>query len=119
MADAAIPGTEQTNQPITPQQGGGFFSNLGSKLKQVMPYITPIANRLAAAAGNYGPIELEHQQNELQLQQAHQKTQEALAQSQMQNSELNRQLLTKQISNIRTPEEQAAAKLSSDTAEAP
>lgn len=96
-----------------PQQGG-FFSRLGAGLKKVMPYVTPIANRLAAAAGNYGPLELEHQQKELEIQQAHERTQEALAQSQMQNQELNRQLLQKQIANVRTPEETEAMKPPAD-----
>ena len=110
MADQT-PAPDQTQQPQAAPQQGGFFSRLGAGLKQVMPYITPIANRLAAAAGNYGPLELEHQQKELELQQAHQKTQDALAQSQMQNQELNRQLLQKQIENVRTPEQTAAAQL--------
>lgn len=102
-----------------PPQQGGFFSRLGAGLKQVMPYITPIANRLAAAAGNYGPLELEHQQKELELQQAHQKTQDALAQSQIQNQELNRQLLQKQIGDFQTHEQKAAEAVATKRAESP
>lgn len=94
-----------------PQGGGGFFSQLGSGLKKVMPYLTPIMNRLAAAAGNYGPIELEHQQRQQQMEQDRLGLQQQLQQSQMQTSELNRQLLSKQVENYQTPEQAEALRV--------
>lgn len=93
-------------------QQGGFFSRLGAGLKKVMPYVTPIANRLAAAAGNYGPIELEHQQHQDALQ-------SALTQSQLQNQDLNRQLTQKQLENYQTPEQQAERAVAIKRAETP
>jgi len=114
MATPANALPSQSDPANTVQSQGGFFSRLGAGLKQVMPYVTPIANRLAAAVGNYGPLELEHQQKELELQQAHEQTQKALADSQMQNQELNRQLLQKQIANVRSPEETEALKPPTD-----
>src|SRR6266404_5027771 len=95
-----IPNTEQVGSQ--PSAGGGLFSKIGAALKNIGPYIVPAANRLAAAAGNYGPLEEEHRQRQEALT-------AQLASSNLQNPELNRQLLTKQIANVRSPEETAAA----------
>src|SRR6266550_4525652 len=101
MPDPAILGTEQTGSSPQP---GGFFSRLGAGLKQIMPYVTPIANRLAAAAGNYGPLELEQQQRQENMQQQ-------LQRSQLANQDLTRQLTQKNLDNYRTPEQIAASQL--------
>jgi hypothetical protein len=81
------PGGEPLSNP--PQQRG-FFSKIGQFLRTAAPYIKPIADHLAAAAGNYAPMEAERQQREDALRQQ-------LAQSQVQNQDLSRQLTQKQI----------------------
>ncbi len=86
----------------SPNPNPGFFSRIGAFLKTAAPYIQPIADRLAAAAGNYAPMELERQQREDALRQQ-------LTQSQLQNQDLSRQLTQKQIDNYETPEQQRAA----------
>src|SRR5579859_4201673 len=95
-----------------PQQGGGggLFSKIGAALRNIGPYIVPAANRLAAAAGNYGPLEEEHRQTQLQLQRANLQREQQLSQAQIENEGLRAQLTQKQIENTRSPEEQEALK---------
>jgi len=102
-----IPGTEQTGTP-TPKSGGGFFSKIGTFLRQNGPAISSaiseIGAHLAAAGGNYVPIELERQQRRDLLQQQ-------LAQSSMDTANLNRQFLLKQYENYETPAQREAGAL--------
>lgn len=93
------PGGEPVSNP--PQQRG-LFSRIGAVLKTIAPYVQPVADRLAAAAGNYAPMELERQQREDALKQS-------LTQSQLQNQDLTRQLTQKQLDNYQTPDQQRAA----------
>ncbi len=93
------PGAEPLSNP--PLQRG-FFSRIGAFLKTAAPYIAPIADRLAAAAGNYAPMEAERQQREDALRQQ-------LTQSTLQNQDLTRQLTQKQLDNYQTPAQQQAA----------
>jgi hypothetical protein len=111
-------GPPPTPSPNTSQQsdssGGGsqkkgFFQNIGSFLRQNSGAIADIGNQLAAAGGNYRPMMLAHQDKELRLQQDAQATRAQLAQSEMQNQALTRQLTQKQLDNYRTPEQIAAA----------
>ena len=103
------PGGEPVSNP--PQQRG-FFSRIGAVLKTIAPYIPPVADRLAAAAGNYAPMELERQQREDALRQS-------LTQSQLQNQDLTRQLTHKQIDNYQTPDQQAQRAIDIKRAETP
>jgi hypothetical protein len=108
------PGGEPVTNPAQPQlrQPGGFFSKIGAFLKTAAPYFQPIADRLAAAAGNYQPMELERQQREDALRQS-------LTQSQLQNQSLTRQLTQKQIDNYQTPEQQSQTALNLRRQETP
>jgi hypothetical protein len=106
------PGAEPLSNP--PQQGG-FFSRIGAFLKTAAPYIQPIADRLAAAAGNYAPMELERQQREDALRQSQFQLQSQLQQSQLQNQDLQRQLTQKQLENYQTPAQVAQAQLDQQT----
>lgn len=96
------PGGEPVSNPQQPQQPQGAFGKIGAFLKQVMPYVTPVANRLAAAAGNYGPIELEHQQREQQMEQSRLTLAQQLQQSTLQNQDLQRQVTQHQLA-LSTP----------------
>jgi len=91
-----------------PPQQRGFFSKIGQFLKTAAPYIQPIVDRLAAAAGNYAPLELARQQREDALRQSQFGLQQQLQQSQPQNQDLTRQLTQKQIDNYQTPAQQQA-----------
>src|ERR1700680_4398315 len=105
------PGGEPVANLQQPPQPGGFFSKIGAVLKTIAPYIQPIADRLAAAAGNYAPMELERQQREDALRQSQFQLQSQLQQSQMANQDLTRQLTQKQIDNYQTPAQTAQANL--------
>jgi hypothetical protein len=98
------PGAEPVTNPAQLRQPGGFFSKIGAVLKTIAPYLEPIGARLAAAGGNYGPMELARQQREDALRQQ-------LTQSQLQNQDLTRQLTQKQIDNYQTPAQAAQANL--------
>ena len=80
-----------------------YTARIGQFLKTAAPYIQPIADRLAAAAGNYAPMEAERQQREDMLKQSQFQLQSQLQQSQLQNQDLQRQLTQKQIDNHQTP----------------
>lgn len=112
------PGGEPVSNPQQPQQPQGPFGKIGAFLKQVMPYVTPVANRLAAAAGNYGPIELEHQQREDALKQSQFGLQQQLQQSTLQNQDLQRQLTTHQIALSTPGSPEYAAKQQGDVTQA-
>src|SRR5690348_9129453 len=96
------------------QQQPAFFSKLGATIKQIAPYVAPIANRLAATFGNSASLQAEYKDKEIAMQQRHAELAEQLNQSQLQNQELNRQLLTKQVANVRSPEEVEAMKPPTD-----
>ena len=105
--------------PLTPpspppppvlQKPSGFFSKIGAVLKTIAPYIQPVADHLAAVAGNYEPLELARQQRQDALQQQ-------LRQSQMANQDLTRQLTQQQIDNYQTPDQQSARALALSRAE--
>jgi hypothetical protein len=68
----------------------GLFGKIGAGLKAALPYLPSIANHLAAAAGNYGPLEEQHQEEELALRQQNAGLQRDLAQSTLRTQELNR-----------------------------
>jgi hypothetical protein len=110
------PGAEPLSNPA---QQGGFFSRIGAFLKTAAPYIQPIADRLAAAAGNYAPMELERQQREDALRQSQFQLQSQLQQSQLQNQDLQRQLTQKQLENYQTPEQAAQTTVNVKRAETP
>lgn len=89
----------------------GFFSKIGHAIKTFAPYIAPIANRLAATFGNGASLEAEYRDKEMALRQGHEQMAQQLNQLQLENANLNRQLLQKQVENYRTPEQTAAAAL--------
>jgi hypothetical protein len=90
----------------------GLFGKIGAFLQQHSDQITDITNHLAAAAGNYAPMELAHQQRQDALQQQ-------LQQSQLQNQSLSRQLTQQQINSYQTPDQQSARALALSRAEKP
>jgi hypothetical protein len=99
--------------PTGPQpQPQGLFGKIGAFLRQHSDDITDITNHLAAAAGNYAPMELAHQQRQDALQQQ-------LQQSQLQNQALARQLTQQQINSYQTPDQQSARALALSRAEKP
>src|ERR1700722_802358 len=104
------PGAEPLTNPPQLRQSQGFFSKIGAVLKTIAPYIQPVADHLAAAAGNYEPLELARQQRQDALQQQ-------LQQSQMANQDLTRQLTQRQIDNYQTPDQQSARALALSRAE--
>ena len=63
----------------------GIFSKLGSGFKTALPYIGPIANRIAAAAGSPESLQAELRQRELDRQ-------DVLAQSALQSQAEQRKL---------------------------
>lgn len=75
----------------------GVFQKIGLALPS-------IANRLAAAFGNYGPLHEEQRQQQLGMQQQ-------LQNSTLQDQALNRQHLQQQIDNYQTPAQQDARAL--------
>jgi hypothetical protein len=100
---------------VAPNSNPGFFSKIGAFLKTAAPYIQPIADRLAAAAGNYQPIELERQEREDALRQSQFQLQSHLQQSQLANQDLTRQLTQKQLDNYQTPAQVAQSQLDQQT----
>lgn len=104
---------------VSPNANPGFFSRIGQFLKTAAPYKQPIADRLAAAAGNYAPMEAERQQREDALKQSQFQLQSQLQQSQLQNQDLQRQLTQKQIDNYQTPDQQAQRTIDIRRAETP
>jgi hypothetical protein len=108
---AVDPGVSTPAQP----SGGGVFSRIGQALQKYAPYISTIANHVAAAAGNYGPLEEQHQEEELALRQQNAGLQRDLAQSTMATQDLNRQRLQQEISqsgtSYQTPQQIAQAQI--------
>lgn len=101
------PATPPVAPPPSPNGGGaksGFFANIGKFLKENSGAIADIGNQLAAAGGNYAPMQIAHQ---AKMDALHAQ----LQQSEMSNQALNRQLLQFKVNNQRTPEQEAAAQL--------
>jgi hypothetical protein len=96
-----VPPQAPQPQAAAPQQRG-FFGKIGTVIKNIAPYIGPIADSLAAAGGNYAPMEMRHQQREDSLRQL-------LAQSQIESASLNRKMLQQQYENYESPAQQRAA----------
>jgi hypothetical protein len=109
-----------TPAPLTPPNSNpGFFSRIGAFLKTAAPYIQPIADFLAAAAGNYEPMEEERRQREDALKQSQFRLQSQLQQSTLQNQDLQRQLTQKQLDNYPSPEQQAETAINIKRADTP
>lgn len=70
-----------------------------------------IANRLAAAFGNYAPLHEEQRQQQLKMQQDTAASENAVRGSQLQTNALTRQHLQQTIDNTRTPEQEADLQL--------
>jgi hypothetical protein len=89
----------------------GLFGKIGAGLKAALPYLPSIANHLAAAAGNYGPLEEQHQEEELALRQQNAGLQRDLAQSTLQTQELNRKQTQLGIDNYENPAQRDAREI--------
>lgn len=104
MSTPSSPIFSQVDGGADSGQRGGALRKIGSFIKSALPYIAPIAARLAATAGNRTALEDEYHQHA-----------ESLAQDQLAASRehqgLQNQLARVQLANIRSPEQQATAAL--------
>lgn len=109
--------------PSQPSPSGGtgnsIFSKIGGFLRQNSGTIADIGNRLAAAGGNYAPLEIAHQAKEDALKQSQFGLQQQLNQSQLENQALNRKVLQQQYDNYQTPTQQAQHAVDIKHAETP
>jgi hypothetical protein len=109
-----------------PTQTPGIFARIGSALQKAAPYIQPIADHLAAAFGNYAPLENDQQQQALQANQAQSQRQGLLntyrsilpdARPEVQ-PEIAQRMLTIGTTPLRAPLPSSVSDLSSITAPA-
>jgi hypothetical protein len=109
-----------------PAQSPGIFARIGSALQKAAPYFQPIADHLAAAFGNYGPLENDQRQQALQASQAQSQRQGLLntyrsilpdARPEVQ-PEIAQRMLTIGTTPLRAPLPSSVSDLSSITAPA-
>jgi len=101
-----------SNPLVSPNSGQGFFGKIGSFLRQNPDAIQDIGDHLAAAFGNYAPMQMTRQRRADLLR-------AKLDQSQMETATLNRQFLQKQIDDYQTPDQQQSRAIDTHRAETP
>lgn len=102
-APAAPTQPDPSQSSSIPSSGHGIFGKIGAALKAAAPYLPSIANHVAAAAGNYAPLEAQHQEAELTLKQQNADLQRQLGESTLKTQGLGQQKSQLDLNNYRTP----------------